>query len=295
MEDYVITCCSTADMPREFFESRGIPFACFHYFLNGQEYLDDLGRSMPMDAFYQAIRQGALPTTSQVNVREYEELFEPILKSGRDVLHIELSSGISGSIGSARLAAKQLMERWPGRRVVIADSLAASSGYGLLTEAAWEKKQEGLSLDELSLWLSQNRLRLHHWFFSSDLTHFRRGGRISAPSAFFGSMLNICPLMNVNSQGKLIPREKIRGKNRVIRQLAEQMALHAQDGKNYSGRCLIAHSACPEDAQAAASLIGEAFPRIKGGIQIESIGAVIGSHTGPGTVALFFWGDLRTD
>lgn len=295
MEDYVITCCSTADMPREFFESRGIPFACFHFSMNGREYLDDLGRSMPADNFYQAIRQGALPTTSQVNVQEYEELFEPILKSGRDVLHIELSSGISGSIGSARLAAGQLMERWPGRRVVVVDSLAASSGYGLLTEAAWEKQKEGLSLDELSLWLTQNRLRLHHWFFTSDLTHFRRGGRISAPSAFFGSMLNICPLMNVNSQGKLIPREKIRGKKRVIHRLAEQMALHAQNGKDYSGRCLISHSACPEDAQAAASLIQEAFPRIKGGVQIENIGAVIGSHTGPGTVALFFWGDLRED
>ncbi len=294
MDPYVITCCSTADMPREFFESRNIPFACFHFSMNGREYADDLGRSLPADAFYQAIRQGALPATSQVNVQEYEELFEPILKSGRDVLHLELSSGISGSIGSARLAAGQLMERYPGRRIVVFDSLAASSGYGLLTEAAWEKQREGLSLDALSHWLSDNRLRLHHWFFSSDLTHFRRGGRISAPSAFFGNMLNICPLMNVNSLGKLIPREKIRGKKRVIRRLAEQMALHAQDGRAYSGRCLISHSDCLQDAQAVAALVEEAFPRIQGGVQINPIGAVIGSHTGPGTVALFFWGDPRT-
>ena len=224
---YAITCCSTADLPAQFYEKTGISYAKFHFSMNGVEYDDDLGLSISPEEFYQQIRQGALPVTSQVNVQQYEDLFEPILRSGKDLIHLTLSSGISGSIGSARIAARELSERYPNRRIQIIDSLAAASGYGLLVEEAYCRQQEGMSFDQLVSWIEENKLKLHHWFFSTDLTHFRRGGRISASSAFFGNMLNICPLMNVNSQGKLVPREKIRGKKRVMGQMLRQMELHA--------------------------------------------------------------------
>ena len=291
---YAITCCSTADLPAQFYEKTGISYAKFHFSMNGVEYDDDLGLSISPEEFYQQIRQGALPATSQVNVQQYEDLFEPILRSGKDLIHLTLSSGISGSIGSARIAARELSERYPNRRIQIIDSLAAASGYGLLVEEAYCRQQEGMSFDQLVSWIEENKLKLHHWFFSTDLTHFRRGGRISASSAFFGNMLNICPLMNVNSQGKLVPREKIRGKKRVMGQMLRQMELHAQEGLAYKGRCFICHSDCASDARELAAMVEQAFPSLDGPVEIFPIGTVIGSHTGPGTVALFFWGDERT-
>ena len=291
---YAITCCSTADLPAQFYEKTGISYAKFHFSMNGVEYDDDLGLSISPEEFYQQIRQGALPVTSQVNVQQYEDLFEPILRSGKDLIHLTLSSGISGSIGSARIAARELSERYPNRRIQIIDSLATASGYGLLVEEAYCRQQEGMSFDQLVSWIEENKLKLHHWFFSTDLTHFRRGGRISASSAFFGNMLNICPLMNVNSQGKLVPREKIRGKKRVMGQMLRQMELHAQEGLAYKGRCFICHSDCASDARELAAMVEQAFPSLDGPVEIFPIGTVIGSHTGPGTVALFFWGDERT-
>ena len=291
---YAITCCSTADLPAQFYEKTGISYAKFHFSMNGVEYDDDLGLSISPEEFYQQIRQGAQPVTSQVNVQQYEDLFEPILRSGKDLIHLTLSSVISGSIGSARIAARELSERYPNRRIQIIDSLAAASGYGLLVEEAYCRQQEGMSFDQMVSWIEENKLKLHHWFFSTDLTHFRRGGRISASSAFFGNMLNICPLMNVNSQGKLVPREKIRGKKRVMGQMLRQMELHAQEGLAYKGRCFICHSDCASDARELAAMVEQAFPSLDGPVEIFPIGTVIGSHTGPGTVALFFWGDERT-
>ena len=291
---YAITCCSTADLPAQFYEKTGISYAKFHFSMNGVEYDDDLGLSISPEEFYQQIRQGALPVTSQVNVQQYEDLFEPILRSGKDLIHLTLSSGISGSIGSARIAARELSERYPNRRIQIIDSLAAASGYGLLVEEAYCRQQEGMSFDQLVSWIEENKLKLHHWFFSTDLTHFRRGGRISASSAFFGNMLNICPLMNVNSQGKLVPREKIRGKKRVMGQMLRQMELHAQEGLAYKGRCFICHSDCASDARELAAMVEQAFPSLDGPVEIFPIGTVIGSHTGPGTVGLVLWGDERT-
>lgn len=294
MGEFAVTCCSTADMDREFFEKREIPFACFHYRMDGEEYPDDLGKTMSMEEFYGRIAAGAQPTTAQVNAEEYEELFRPVLESGRDVLHLTLSGGISGSINSALVAKAQLEEEFPERRIVVLDSLGASSGYGLLVEAADDMRRSGAGLEETARWVEENRLTVHHWFFSSDLTSFIRGGRISRTAGLFGTALGICPLMNMDGEGKLVPREKYRGKKRVIREMVEKMKLHARNGADYSGRCFLSHSACPEDARAVADLVEEAFPRLDGPVQIRSIGTVIGSHTGPGTVALFFFGDERT-
>lgn len=294
MSEYVITCCSTADMSREFMEENKIPFAMFHYQMDGEEFVDDLYTSITPEAFYQKISDGACPVTSQINAEGYKDLFEPILKSGRDVLHMTLSSGISGSINSANVAKQQLEEAYPDRKVIVIDSLGASSGYGLLVTQAVENQKAGLSLMENADWIEQNRLCLHHWFFSTDLTSYIRGGRISRTAGFVGKALNICPLLNMDSEGRLIPRSKCRGKKQVIREIVKRMEEHARDGLAYSGKCYISQSACRADAEEVARLVKERFPKLDGEVQINDIGTVIGSHTGPGTVALFFWGDKRT-
>lgn len=294
MSEYKITCCSTADMPAAYFEERKIPYVCFHYRMDGVEYPDDLGKTMPFAEFYDRISKGAEPTTAQVNAQQYMDFFEPILKEGKDILHFTLSGGISGSVNSANIAKTQLEEKYPDRKVIVIDSLAASSGFGMLVDAALDKQEEGLSLEENAAWAEENKNRLHHWFFSTDLISFIRGGRISKVSGFVGQALNICPLMNVNSEGKLIPRNKYRGKKQVIREMVKRMEEHAQGGLSYNGKCFMSCSACEEDARKVADIIEEKFPNLNGKVVINSIGTVIGSHTGPGTVALFFWGDERT-
>ena len=266
----------------------------FHYQMDGEEFVDDLYTSITPEAFYQKISDGACPVTSQINAEGYKDLFEPILKSGRDVLHMTLSSGISGSINSANVAKQQLEEAYPDRKVIVIDSLGASSGYGLLVTQAVENQKAGLSLMENADWIEQNRLCLHHWFFSTDLTSYIRGGRISRTAGFVGKALNICPLLNMDSEGRLIPRSKCRGKKQVVREIVKRMEEHARDGLAYSGKCYISQSACRADAEEVARLVKERFPKLDGEVQINDIGTVIGSHTGPGTVALFFWGDERT-
>ena len=150
-----------------------------------------------------------------------------------------------------------------------------------------------MGIDELYRWAEENKLKLHHWFFSTDLTFFIKGGRVSKTAGFIGSVMNICPLLNVDFEGKLIPREKIRTKKKVIARIVEQMEINAQDGLDYSGKCFLSHSLCREDADAVAALVEEKFKKLNGKVEIFPIGATIGSHTGPGTVALFFWGNKR--
>ena len=294
MADFVLSCCSTADLSAEHFAARDIHYICFHFMLDGKTYSDDLGQSIPFDKFYQAMVDGADTRTSQVNADEYTAYFESFLKEGKDVLHLALSSGISGSYNSACIARDDLQEKYPDRKLYVVDSLAAASGFGLLMDKLADLRDEGKTIDEVRAFAEANRLNLHHWFFSSDLTFFVKGGRISKTSGFFGTMLNICPLLNVNNEGKLTPRHKIRGKNKVIREIVKKMEEHAQGGLAYNGKCYICHSACLEDAQAVARLVEERFPNLNGKVLINSIGTTIGSHTGPGTVALFFWGDERT-
>ena len=295
MQNYVLSCCSTADISHEHMISRNISYLCFHYFMDGKEYPDDLGRSMPFDEFYAAMVNGADTKTSQISAGEYSAYFEKFLAEGKDILHVTLSSGLSGSIQSAKNAAKACAEKYPERKIRIVDSLAASSGFGLFMDKLADLRDSGLELDELADWAEANRLRVHHWFFSSDLTFFVKGGRVSKTAGAIGGILGICPLLNVDVNGKLIPREKIRPKKRVINRIAEIMKTYADDRLDYSGKCFISHSACLEDAQAVASIVKEAFPKLDGDIVINSIGTTIGSHTGPGTVALFFWGDARED
>lgn len=295
MASYVVTCCSTADMSADFFEKRNIPFASFHFELDGKDYLDDLGKTISYESYFAQIAAGAQPTTAQVNVEEYRQLFEPLLQEGKDILHLAFSSGLSGACTSAGIAANELKEQYPERKIYIVDTLAASSGYGLLVDTVCDKRDAGMPLEELYDWVEKNKLHLHHWFFSTDLTSYKRGGRISPAAATFGMLLGICPLLNVDVEGHLIPRKKIRGKKAVIQEIVKMMEQHAENGLAYSGKCFISQSACKDDARAVADAVESRFPSLNGKVMINSIGTVIGAHTGPGTVALFFWGDERKD
>ena len=295
MPDYIISCCSTADLSREHFAARDIRYICFHFYLDGKHFYDDLGKSISFPDFYQAMQNGAETKTSQVNEDEFIAYFTPFLEAGKDILHISLSSGISGVYNSAVLAQKTLQARFPERKIYIVDSLGASSGYGLFMDGLADRRDEGMDIDSLRDWALARRLEMHHWFFSTDLTFYVKGGRISRAAGWFGTMLRLCPLLNMDNLGRLIPREKIRSKKKTIVRIVEQMKAHARDGADYDGKCFISHSACYEDARAVADLVEQAFPKLNGKVLINSIGTTIGSHTGPGTVALFFWGDPRKD
>ena len=255
MSDYVISCCSTADLSKEHFEKIDVHYCCFHYEMDGVQYLDDLGQSMDFDVFYQRMTDGAMTKTSQINADEYEEYFTQFLSQGKDIIHLTLSSGISGTFNSANLAKALLEDKYPDRKIYVIDSLAASSGYGLLVDHLAAMRDSGATIDELAAWVEEHKLNLNHWFFSSDLTFFIRGGRISKAAGAVGTVLNICPLMNVDFEGRLIPRYKIRTKKKVIQAIVDKMAEQAEGGTDYSGKCFISHSACEEDAKAVAALV----------------------------------------
>ena len=293
MADYILSGCSTADLTEAQFIKRDIKYACFHYMLDGVDYIDDLGKTMPLDEFYAAMQNGAETKTSQITAGEFVAHFTPFLEEGKDIIHVCLSSGISGTVNSANVAKDELLEKYPDRKIYIVDSLAASSGYGLILDKMADLRDEGYSIDELYAWVEENKLNMHLWFFSTDLTFFVKGGRISKASGWFGTILQICPLMNMDNIGKLIPREKIRTKPKVIQAIVGKMLEHAVGGAEYSDKCFISHSGRFNDAKEVANLIMEKMPGTKGKIVINNIGTTIGSHTGPGTVAVFFWGDKR--
>ena len=296
MNKFLLSCCSTSDLNVKHYKDRGIRYICFHYFLDGIEHKDDFGETLPISEFYKKMEQGAMTKTSQLNAQDYYNYFENIINEGyKEILHLTLSSGISGTINSARIAVNMINEKYKDVKIYIVDSLAASSGYGLLMEKLADLKDEGKSIEEVRDWAENNRLFINHWFFSTDLKYYVRGGRISKTSGFFGNMLHVCPLLNVNDEGKLIPREKIIGKKKVINAIVQKMIENAKDGKDYNDYCYISHSAVFEDAKAVKDKVEDYFPNLKGKVEIFDIGTTIGSHTGPGTVALFFVGKERKE
>ncbi len=292
-EPFILSCCSTVDLSPDLLEQNRIHYIGLHYFIDGKEYEDDLGQTISMDDFYRTMKEGADTATAQVNVEEYREYFEGFLEQGQDVLHVTLSSGISGSHNSARIAAEFLSEKYPERKLLVVDSLGASSGSGMIMTTLAEMRDAGKSIDEIHAWVEKHKLEQHHWFFSSDLTFYVKGGRITRAAGWFGTALKICPVLNMDNQGRLVPRFKMRGKQNAIKEVVRQMEEHAHGGTEYEGPCYISQSACIEDAQAVSALVKKRFPRLKEDIKIFNIGPTIGAHTGPGTVALFFLGSTR--
>ena len=293
MNNYILSCCSTADLSKEYFAKRDISYICFHYQLAGKDYRDDMGQTMSLSDFYNQMRDGADTKTSQINADEFEEYFEGFLKQGFDILHVSLSSGISGVVNSANIAKDILKEKYPGRKIYIIDSLCASSGYGLFVDKLADLRDEGKTIDEVFSFGEENKRKLNHWFFTDDLTYLIRGGRVSKAAGVVAGVLKICPLMDVDNDGKLIVRDKIRTTKKVMQQMLERMEKYASSGTSYTGKCFISQSDCYDKARLQADMIEEKFKNIDGSVQIFPIGTTIGSHTGPGTVALFFWGDER--
>ncbi len=290
---FVLSCCSTVDLPYEHLVQRNIPVLFYTYVVDGREYVDDMGRDpTALPQFYAFLQQGKLPQTSQINVATYAEFFEQQLQKG-DLLHIAFTSGQSGSVNNAYIAADMLREKYPQRKIQVIDSLCSSSGYGLLVDEAADLRDEGKSMDEVAQWVLANRNRVHHQFFSSDMTQFRRTGRVSGAAAMVATVLNICPIMRLNDEGRIIAYDKVRGKKKAVAVTVENMLQHAQNGADYAGRCYVCHSNCREDAELLMAAIEEKFPHLRGKLLLCDIGTIIGSHAGKGTVAVFFLGDER--
>ena len=293
MNHFILSCCSTVDLTKEYLEKRDIHYISLHFEVDGKAYEDDFGQSISAEELYSAMVAGADTKTSQVNAVEFEEYFERFLKEGKDILHLSISSGVSGTVNSAYIAKRELEERYPDRKILVVDSLGGSSGSGMMIEKLADMRDEGKSIDELYEWIEEHKLELQHWLFSTDLTFFVKGGRISKTSGFVGNLLNICPLIDVSVDGKLTPRRKIRTKKKVMEAIVDQMETLAQKGLDYSEKCFMCHSGCLEDAKKVAAMIEARFQKLKGKVEIYNIGPAIGCHAGPGTVGVFFWGVKR--
>ncbi len=294
-EPFILSCESTVDLPYSYVNGRNMPVLFYPYTVDGQEYMDDMGRDPEaLPRFYSLLEEGKIPTTSQLNLQTYLDFFGTLLPKG-DVLHIAFGSGMTNSVANAIQAAEQLKEKYPERKLVVIDSLCSSSGYGLLVDTAADMRDDGKSLEEIANWVRQNCNKVHHQFYSVDLKYFRRSGRMSGAAATVAAILNICPIMRLNSAGKIIAYDKVRGRKNAIRRTVDTMEEHAQGGRNYSGKCFICHSNSLEDAEQTKIAVKERFPNISGDIRICDIGTIIASHCGPGTVAVFFYGDERAD
>ena len=278
------SCC---DLPQSYAEERDLTIVPMSYRVDGVDYVDDYGLSLSYHDFYEKLRAGIPSSTSQVTSAQYEAAFAPALQAGRDVVCLAFSSALSSTYESALLAKRNLEERYPGRSVYVIDSLCASMGQGLLTHLMLNKRDEGLSTQEVVAWVEENKGRLCHWFTVYDLNHLKRGGRVSAAAAFFGTMLSVKPVLHVDDQGRLIPMEKVKGRARSVQSLFDHMKQTAQENQTI----FISHGDSEADALRLKEMIQQEF-----GIQdirINFIGPIVGSHSGPDTLALFFLGAPR--
>lgn len=287
--DYVISTETTCDMPKSYYAENQVNVMGLTYSIGGKDYDSAADDSLSSEEFYQMIREGAMPKTSQVSIEKAAQSFEKLVRQGKDVFHLAFSSGLSGTFQSLTIAAKEVMEHNPGCKIVVVDSLAASMGQGLMLNYAVKLKKEGKSLSELETIITRDRLKFVHNFTVNDLFHLHRGGRVSKMTAVFGSALGIKPLLHVDDEGHLINVSKTRGRKQALNWLVDKMA--ERIGKNENDWVYISHSACKEDAEYVAQLVKDRF-HIQN-VLIGDIGQVIGSHTGIGTVALFFIGDTR--
>lgn len=289
MDEYVITTDNNSDLPENFYREHQIGCTYLSYSMDGKIYTkEDL---LPTGEFYDRMRAGAMPTTAQVNPEAVRGLMEPYLQAGKDLLHIAFSSGLSGSYDSCRIAAEELAQRYPERKIQVLDSLSASLGQGLLVHYAVKMKENGHSMEEVAQWVESHKKNLVHLFTVDDLDHLHRGGRVSKATAIVGGMLNIKPVLHVDDNGKLVATGKVRGRRKSLQALVDGM--RAQIGSYASGcdTIFISHGDCEEDARYVEKKVRELYPIET--VIINYVGATIGAHSGPGTVALFFLGDTR--
>jgi len=289
IKDFIITTDNTADLPHSYYKENGLDYMYLTYALDGQIYGKE--NELSSQEFYARMRGGSMPTTSQINSEDAKAVWLPHLQAGKSILHLAFSSGLSGSCNSARLAAEDLKEEHPEYEIVVIDTLCASLGEGLLVHKAVKMKKEGKSMEEIVQWLEEHKLNLCHVFTVDDLLHLYRGGRVSRATAILGSMINIKPLLHVDDEGHLVAVGKVRGRKRSLTSLVDMMEERLGSYKGKNPEIFISHGDCQEDAEYVAKLIRERY-----GIEdilINPVGATIGAHSGPGTVALFFLGDKR--
>ncbi|MFR4350657.1 MAG: DegV family protein [Roseburia sp.] len=290
MKNFIITTDTTSDLPADYVDAHQLGMLSLTYTLGGDTYSWE--RPLPVKDFYNRMREGSLPTTSQANPEEAALLFERIIREqDADILHIAFSSGLSGSYNSCRIAAEELAEKYPDHKIVIVDSLCASLGEGLLVHKAVTMRENGASLDEVVTWLEENKLHLTHNFTVDDLFHLYRGGRVSKAAAFVGTMINLKPILHVDNEGHLIPLSKVRGRKKSLMALVDAMEQQVGSWKDKNDIIFISHGDCEEDAQFVADLIKKRMGYDS--FLINYVGPTIGSHTGPGVVALFYMGDHR--
>lgn len=293
MEDYILSCSSTADMTNGYYSSRDIHHIDSTYSIDGQTYDESMGESVPLSDFYEKMRSGINPTTSQIDMADYKEYFKKFLEDGKDVLHICLSSSISESYLTATAAAEELKGEYPERQLHVVDSLSASAGMGLLIDILADKRDEGMPIDKLKLYAENSKKYINHWFFSTDLTTYLKEESLTNFTYKIGKTLNFCPLMCVDGDGKLVVIEKVKTKKKTMEAIVSRMEVQAVDGKRYTGKCFISHADSEKEATKLASMLEARFPNLKGNVEVKEIGHIIGAHTGPGTVAVFFIGDKR--
>ena len=291
--NFQLSCESTVDLPYEYVVKRNMSVIFYSYVIDGVEYEDNMERSVEArKKFYNLIKGGSMPSTSQINEYKYEEYFENLLKQG-DVLHITLGTGMTPSYKNACKAAEVLKDKYPDRKLVIVDSLCSSGGYGLLVDYCADLRDEGKSIEEIKDWVESNCNKVHHQFFSTNLKYFRRSGRVSGPSAIVGSILKICPLMRLNQEGKIVAYDKVRLTKNAIKETVLTIVNNIQNGKEYDGKMFIYHSESIELAKELEKEITEQIPNMNSRIKMLNIGNIIASHCGSGTVAVSFIGNER--
>ena len=288
MNNYVIFADSSCDLSNEMMVERGISSVSlsFRFDDSNKEYTND---GMNIKEFYDKMRDGGVAKTSAANSEAFAVEFEKVLKDGMDILYIGFSSGLSTTYNSARIAAKQLKSSYPERKIIVVDTLAASAGIALLIDMVLEKKNAGASIEEAAKFAEDNKMRICHWFTVDDLVYLKRGGRIGSAAAFFGNMIGIKPVLHVDNEGHLVNVMKVRGRKMSIATLAQKYGELADDDGNKI--VYISHSDCLADAEELGRIIEEKYgAKTK---LITNVGAVIGAHSGPGTLALFFVGKER--
>ena len=293
MTDYIISCESTIDISIDRVKELEVSVINANYELNGENYLDDFGQSLDMKTFYDNMRDGAAPTTSRINTSTYINYLKSLLETGKDVIHICLSTGMSSQYESLLEAKEILKEEFPDREIYPVDSKMASSGVGLLVTKLSKLKKEGMDIKELYEWTQSNKLHVINYTSNENLEYVARGGRISKTAASIGGMLHICPLIEVDDDGHMIVTEKIRTKKKLLKSIVKKMEANAIGGLDYSDKVFISHADNLELVGKAKFMIEEKFVNIDGDIEVFNIGPTIGSHIGPGTIAIFYWGNKR--
>lgn len=290
MSEYIIVTDSAADLPASMVEEPGVEVLPLSFTIEDHTYEDHPDRrAMPIEQFYGLLRQGKMATTSAVNVSQYTELLEPVLQSGRDVLVLAFSSGLSTTYNSSAIAVEELREKYPERTIVTFDTKCASMGQALLVFLVAQKANAGATIQEAAEYAQEIRPHLAHWFTVDDLNHLKRGGRVSAAAAVMGTMLNIKPVLHVDDEGRLIPVSKVRGRKASLAALLQKMEETGVDLEQQT--VFLSHGDCEEEALALRDQIQERFHPAR--IEVGPIGPIIGTHSGPGTMALFFLATQR--